>query len=183
VHDYRARVLRAESETPVAMIVRHLCVACEAIWQVLPAFIARHLWRTWPMVAQTLTPDAPPAPAAGRRGPPVPARTARRWRARWQRSAHHIDREWGALFSFLFDFHIEASNWRAEHAMRWAVVTRKMCGGGNRTPRGAVTQYVLASVLRTACQCGLDRRAVLAALLRSSTPIISPDLQPRAGPH
>lgn len=90
VHDYRARVLRAESETPVATIVRHTCVACEAIWQVLPAFIARHLWRTWPVVAQTLTPDAPPAPAAGRRGPTVPARTARRWRGRWQRSAQTL---------------------------------------------------------------------------------------------
>jgi hypothetical protein len=74
----------------VATIVRHTCVACAAIWQVLPAFIARHLWRTWPVVAHTLMPDAPPAPAAVRRGPTVPARTARRWRARWQRSAQTL---------------------------------------------------------------------------------------------
>lgn len=100
-----------------------------------------------------------------------------------RRFMRHIDREWSALFSVLFDFEIDATNWRAEHAMRWAVVTRKMCGGGNRTPRGAVTQYVLASVLRTACQRGLDRCAVLTALLRSPTSIVSPDLQPRAGPH
>lgn len=100
-----------------------------------------------------------------------------------RRFLQHIDREWGALFSFLFDFQIEASNWRAEHAMRWAVVTRKMCGGGNRTPRGAVTQYVLASVLRTACQRRLDRCTLVVALLRSPTTIISPDLRPRPGPH
>jgi hypothetical protein len=90
VHDYRARVLRAESETPVATIVRHTCVACDAIWQVLPAFIARHLWRTWSVVAHTLTPQAPPTSAAVRRGPTVPARTARRWRVRWQRSAQTL---------------------------------------------------------------------------------------------
>ena len=100
-----------------------------------------------------------------------------------RRFLRHIDREWSALFSFLFDFQIDATNYRAEHAMRWAVVTRKMCGGGNRTPRGAVTQYVLASVLRTACQRGRDRCTVLTALLRSPTPMVSPDLQPRAGPH
>lgn len=99
-----------------------------------------------------------------------------------RRFLRHLDREWSALFSFLFDFQIDATNWRAEHAMRWAVVTRKMCGGGNRKPRGAVTQYILASVLRTACQRGLDRCAVLMALLRSPTLIVSPDLQPRAGP-
>ena len=34
---------------------------------------------------------------------------------------------------------IDATNWRAEHAIRPAVVTRKVCGG-NRTVRGAATQ-------------------------------------------
>lgn len=94
----------------------------------------------------------------------------------------HLNHEWTALFSFLFDLEIDASNYRAEHAIRWAVVTRKMCGGGNRTTRGALTQYVLASVLRTARQRGLDRHAVFVAMLRAPTPIVSPALQPRAGP-
>src|SRR6266849_5739253 len=86
VHDYRERVLRAEPDTPVGTIVRHACVACRAIWQVLPAFIARHLWRTWRVVAHTLTPDAGrPAAAEAPRWPKVPGRTARRWRARWRR--------------------------------------------------------------------------------------------------
>ena len=38
-----------------------------------------------------------------------------------------------AVFRFLFDPTLDATNWRAEHALRPAVVTRKMCGGGNRT--------------------------------------------------
>lgn len=89
VHDYRERQLRADPDTPVATIVRHACVACAAIWQILPAFIARHLWRTWDVVAHTVTGDAPCA-TGPRRGPPIPIRTARRWRARWQRPAQMV---------------------------------------------------------------------------------------------
>ena len=100
-----------------------------------------------------------------------------------RRFVEHLNREWAALFTFLFDLDLDATNYRAEHAMRWAVVTRKMCGGGNRTTRGAVTQYVLASVLRTARQRGLDRHAVFVAMLRARNPIVSPALQPRAGPR
>jgi hypothetical protein len=90
VHDYRERVLRADPVTPVATIVRHACVACQAIWQVLPALIARHLWRTWPVVAQTLTAEAPAGRTEPAQWPRVPERTARRWRARWQRPAHAL---------------------------------------------------------------------------------------------
>lgn len=97
-----------------------------------------------------------------------------------RRFVHHLNREWDALFTFLFTFTTPATNWQAEHAIRWAVITRKVCGGGNRTPRGAVTQYVLASILRTARQRGLDRHAVLTPLLRAPTPIVSPAL---AAPH
>ncbi len=91
VHDYRQRVLRAEPGESTARIVRHECVGCTAIWQILPAFIARHLWRTWKVVGRTLR-DAGPAPATieGRRWPPVPARTRCRWRARWLRPARFL---------------------------------------------------------------------------------------------
>jgi hypothetical protein len=91
VHDYRERVLRAEPGRPVARIVRHECVGCEAIWQTLPAFIARHLWRTWQVVEHTLTGATPtPAEMDGRRWPAVPGRTQRRWRARWLRPARFV---------------------------------------------------------------------------------------------
>jgi hypothetical protein len=90
VHDYRERVLRAEPDAPIATVVRHLCVACRAIWQVLPAFIARHLWRTWRVVIHTLTADVRGAQAPAGRWPPVPRRTVGRWRARWQRPARAL---------------------------------------------------------------------------------------------
>ncbi|HLW49222.1 MAG TPA: IS66 family transposase [bacterium] len=93
------------------------------------------------------------------------------------RFMRHVDREWDALFSFLFDSTIDATNWRAEQAIRGAVITRKVCGGGNRTTRGAVTQEVLASVLRTTRQRGLDTHAVLTPLLRARTPVASSALQ------
>ena len=90
IHDYRERVLRAEPTTPVTRIVRLACATCGAIWQVLPSFIARHLWRTWPTVVHTLVPDAAPASTDPPRWPTVPSRTMRRWRARWERSAHAL---------------------------------------------------------------------------------------------
>jgi len=72
VHDYRERVLRAEPGEPVARVVRHECVGCDAIWQILPAFIARHLWRSWRVVERVLSGSAPTAPAETRRWPAVP---------------------------------------------------------------------------------------------------------------
>ena len=69
-----------------------------------------------------------------------------------QRFAAHLDREFAAVFAFLWAPEVEATNWRAEHAIRPAVVNRKICGG-NRTPRGAQTQQILASVIRTAAAC------------------------------
>ena len=91
VHDYRERVLRAEPGAPVARVVRHECVGCEAIWQILPAFIAWHLWRSWRVVEHTLSGAGPPPPTLEvRRWPRVPARTRRRWRTRWLRPAQFL---------------------------------------------------------------------------------------------
>jgi len=77
-----------------------------------------------------------------------------------------------AIFSFLFDPTLDATNWRAEHALRPAVIARKTCGGGNRTVHGAQTQHVLASILRTAQQRGLDSTAVLVAALQAPRPVV-----------
>ena len=87
-----------------------------------------------------------------------------------RRLQQHLIVEFDAIFSFLFDPTLDATNWRAEHALRPAVVTRKMCGGGNRTRRGADSQQVLASLLRTAHQRGLDATDVLVTLLTAPTP-------------
>jgi transposase len=89
----------------------------------------------------------------------------------------HLVREYDAIFSFLFEPTLDATNWRAEQALRPAVVTRKMCGGGNRTACGARSQEILATVLRTADQRGLDATAILTTLLTAPTPIVPLALQ------
>jgi hypothetical protein len=87
VHDYRERVLRAEPGKPVIMTVRYDC-RCEAIWQILPLFLARHLWRTWRVVAHALMADhQASSPSEPQPWPKVPRQTVRRWRARWLRPA------------------------------------------------------------------------------------------------
>jgi transposase len=97
-----------------------------------------------------------------------------------RRFAAHLAVEWPALFTFLFDpMTIDATNWRAEQALRPAVVTRKVCGG-NRSTRGADTQQILASVLRTACQRQLNPHTLLVRLLRARTPIVPVELRDRA---
>ena len=100
------------------------------------------------------------------------ARTPSR-RLRVRRFQAHLIVEYDAIFSFLFEPTLDATNWRAEQALRPAVVTRKMSGGGNRTAQGAETQQVLASVLRTAAQRGLDQTDLLAQLLHARTPTVS----------
>jgi transposase len=92
-----------------------------------------------------------------------------------QRLAAHLTTELEAVFSFLFDRALDATNWRAEQALRPAVVNRKI-SGGNRSPRGASTQQILSSVVQTARLRELDPREVLVELLRAPEPIVSPAL-------
>jgi transposase len=97
-----------------------------------------------------------------------------------QRFASHLAVEFPALFTFLLDpMAIDATNWRAEQALRPAVVTRKVCGG-NRSWRGAATQQILASVLRTAHQRQLDAHALMVSMLRDPHPTVSVEFSGRA---
>lgn len=96
-----------------------------------------------------------------------------------QRFAAHLERELPAMWSFLFDPTIDATNWRAEQAIRPAVVTRKVWGG-NRTWAGADAQQTLASVIRTAQQRRLNPHAVLTSMLQSPTSFVPVELQPPA---
>lgn len=95
-----------------------------------------------------------------------------------RRFATHLAIEFPAVFTFLLDPAIDATNWRAEQALRPAVVSRKVCGG-NRTACGAHTQEVLTSVLRTIQQRQLDASQVFTNLLRARQPItaLAPPLQ------
>ena len=52
-----------------------------------------------------------------------------------------------------------------------SATTRKVCGG-NRTRKGADTQQVLASVVRTARQRRLDPRALFTTMLCARAPVV-----------
>jgi len=93
------------------------------------------------------------------------ARLERAWAPRFrnpdhERLANHLYRQRGALFTFLERPGLDATNWRAEQALRPLVVIRKVWGG-NRTPAGARTQQILGSLLRT---CWQQRRSPLPIL-------------------
>ena len=81
----------------------------------------------------------------------------------------HLINERHALFTFLKDPNVPASNWWGEQAIRPAVVTRKIWRG-NRTDHGAATQQVITSVLRTCGQQSVDPYAVIEELLRCPVP-------------
>jgi len=89
-----------------------------------------------------------------------------------RRLLQHLQTERPALFTCVARPDVEATNWQAEQAIRPAVVTRKVCGG-NRSRRGAATQQVAASVLRTAWQQHRDPLALLVALQRSPHPVVA----------
>lgn len=72
-----------------------------------------------------------------------------------ERLAGFLYRHADDLFTFLRREGVDATNWRGEHAIRGAVVNRKVWGG-NRTWRGAETQAVLMSVLNTLDLRGMD---------------------------
>jgi hypothetical protein len=83
VHDLRARVLRGEAYGATE-VLRFRCAdraRCGAAWQVLPAFLARHLWRSWAVVE---TASETPQRSA------VPGRTRRRWGTRLTSAARRL---------------------------------------------------------------------------------------------
>ena len=81
----------------------------------------------------------------------------------------HLNNEIDALFTYLTRPDVDATNWRAEQAIRPAVVNRKVWGG-NRTWRGAGTQSRIMSALRTAVQRGIDPIEFLVQLARAPDP-------------
>jgi transposase len=67
----------------------------------------------------------------------------------------HLQNEREHMFTFLCDSGVQATNWRAEQALRPAIVNRKSWGG-NRTAKGARTQQTVMSVIGTARQQSVD---------------------------
>jgi transposase len=72
-----------------------------------------------------------------------------------ERFCRHLLRHTSHLFTFLRHRGIDATNWRAEQAIRPAVVNRKVWGG-NRTEAGAAAQSILMTVLFTALKLKRD---------------------------
>jgi len=82
-----------------------------------------------------------------------------------RRLLSHLATEREHLFTFLTEPGVQATNWRAEQALRPAIVNRKSWGG-NRTPSGARTQQITMSVIRTARQQGIDPIELMASAQR-----------------
>jgi transposase len=90
-----------------------------------------------------------------------------------RRLANHILAHAMHWFWFLIDPAIDATNWRAEQAIRPAVLIRKVWGG-NRTPAGGKAQSILCSVLATLRQRAADSFSWLTTALCSTTPHLLP---------
>jgi len=93
-----------------------------------------------------------------------------------RRLVKHLGTLEADLFRFLEQPGLEGTNWPAETELRYAVINRKTCGGGNRTSRGARTQSVLMTIARTARKRHLDGVRILADLLRAPHEIVHPAL-------
>jgi transposase len=82
-----------------------------------------------------------------------------------ERLAQHLWNHRDDLLTFLKFPGLDATNWRAELAIRFGVILRKVWGG-NRTWAGAHAQAVLMSIWRTCWQRGNNALDFLSQLLR-----------------
>jgi len=86
IHDLRPRQMLGDAQIATE-VLRFRCAdrsGCGAVWQIVPALLARRLWRTWSVVHSAVV------ETAGAQRPVVPARTRRRWRARLAASARAV---------------------------------------------------------------------------------------------
>jgi transposase len=84
-----------------------------------------------------------------------------------ERLTRHLWAHRDDLFTFLHQQGLDATNWRAELAIRFGGILRKVWGG-SRTWAGARAQSVLMSVWRTCWQHGHSALDFLSQLLRGS---------------
>jgi transposase len=100
-----------------------------------------------------------------------------------ERLAQHLWTHRDDLCRFLRQPELDATNWRAELAIRFGVILRKSWGG-SRTWPGARAQSVLMSVWRTCWQQGRSALGFLSQLLRG-TPMawVLPRDPPPANPR
>ncbi|HXG23649.1 MAG TPA: transposase [Chthonomonadales bacterium] len=89
-----------------------------------------------------------------------------------ERLLQHLWNHLDELFTFLKFPAIEATNWLAEHAIRFGVILRKVWGG-NRTWAGARAQAVLMSLWRTCWQPARNALDTLSQLLRGQPVLVA----------
>jgi len=91
------------------------------------------------------------------------------------RLAAHLFLNQRHLFAHVRVAGVDATNWRAEQALKTPIVNRKVWGG-NRTEAGAAAQGILASVLKTLAVRGVGVIDWLGGLFRSpaTTPLLVP---------
>jgi hypothetical protein len=123
---FRERILRpADLEEQASRVwIRLFCCAtksCGAVFTVLPAFIARHLWRDWETVEES---------AAGRQRPPTTTR--RRWLARLRSAASDLVQVFTSLAQGTLDKKLLEDLARA--STRWEVV--RVLSGALALPSG-----------------------------------------------
>ena len=100
-----------------------------------------------------------------------------------ERLAQHLWAHRDDLFTYLRQPGLDATNWRAELAIRFGVILRKVWGG-SRTWAGARAQSVLMSVWRTCWQQGHCALDFLSQFLRGgpvtlALPLDPPGAKPR----
>jgi transposase len=89
-----------------------------------------------------------------------------------ERLAQHLWAHRDDLFTFLGQPGLDATNWRAELAIRFGVILRKVWDG-SRTWAGARAQAVLMSVWRTCWQHGRSALDFLSQLLRGPSAVLA----------
>jgi hypothetical protein len=87
VHDHLQRLVVDGQRVSRIGVVRYICAdrECGATWRILPAFVARHLWRRWSTVARAIARNTRSDEAA-----PAAERTLRRWRSRLRSTARQL---------------------------------------------------------------------------------------------
>jgi hypothetical protein len=99
-HCFRHRILRPASQDQPSLIetIRlYLCPGCGAVFTVLPAVIARHLWRLWKTVEEVSS-----------KGAEAPRSTKRRWFSRLSSSAARLVQALRAVGSHLLGRRLSA---------------------------------------------------------------------------
>jgi transposase len=90
-----------------------------------------------------------------------------------ERLAQFLFNHADSIFAYLRHPGMDATNYRGEQSIRYAVVNRKVWGG-NRTWAGALTQSTLMSVMQTCVLRGLSPLQFLADLLTAPIPPLLP---------